>query len=366
MRNRVFNWCSKSLRVFTLLCLGTSLSLATPSPSHAQVIPQTTGVFAVNPLSSSGVIISSILTDKYVKGIFVSFDWNNLETKENVYTWTVIDSVLKQAAASGKVVTMAVMAGYKTPTWVYADGAQTFKFLWDRPTTSPAVCSVQSIPLPWDPVFTAKWRTFVRALGARYGGNPTLVSVLMYGINFRSVETSLPETNGELINYNGKSCTGYNYPTLWQKAGYTRTRIENALFAMQSAYQSAFPRTQLMAGLNPGGFPPIDENGNLIPKQAADLQVPADLMASGAVALGPQFSAADGGLSASGWTWPLLTEYASTVNTGYQMAMPLGASLPAAITTGIDAGVRWLQIYPNDITLPANQSAVISASETLH
>ena len=102
MGNRVFNWCSKSLRVFTLLCLGTSLSLATPSPSRAQVIPQTTGVFAVNPLSSSGVVISSILTDKYVKGIFVSFDWNNLETKENVYTWTAIDSVLKQAAASGK------------------------------------------------------------------------------------------------------------------------------------------------------------------------------------------------------------------------------------------------------------------------
>jgi hypothetical protein len=365
MRKRVFNRYSKSLKAFILLCLGTSLFLATPSSSHAQVIPQTTGVFAVNPVSSSGVVQSSILTDKYVKGIFVSFDWNNLETKENVYTWTAIDSVLKQAAARGKVVTMAVMAGYETPTWVYADGAQTFKFLWDRPTTSPAVCSVQSLPVPWDPVFTAKWQTFVGALGARYGGNPTLVSVTMYGINFRSVETSLPETNAELINYKGKSCTGYNYPVLWQRAGYTRTRIENALFGMQSYYQRAFPHTQLMAGLNPIGFPPIDQNGNLIPNQPADFQVPADLMASGAVALGPQFSGADGGLSATAAAWPLLTEYASTVNTGYQMAAPLGTSLPAAINTGIDAGVRWLQVYPGDITLSANQSAIISASETL-
>jgi hypothetical protein len=347
MDNRVFNHCSKSLKRLAALCLGISLSLVAPSFSHAQTIPQTTGVFAVNPVSPTGVVQSAILTDQYVKGIFVSFNWNNLETQENVYTWTVIDSVLKQAAASGKVVTLAVMAGNNTPTWVYTDGAQTFKFLWDRPTTSPAVCSVQSIPVPWDPVFTAKWQTFVAALGARYAGNPTLVSVLMYGINFRSVETSLPEANAERISYNGKSCTGYNYPALWQQAGYTRTRIENALFAMQSSYQEAFPHTQL------------------IPNEPADFQVPTDLMASGAVALGPQFSAADGGLSASGWTWPLLTEYASTVNTGYQMASPLGESLPAAINTGIDAGVRWLQIYPNDITLPANQSAIISASETL-
>jgi hypothetical protein len=365
MDNRVFNHYSKSLKRLASLCLGISLSLAA-SFSHAQAIPETTGVFAVNPVSSSGVVQSSILTDKYVKGIFVSFNWNNLEAKENVYTWTVIDSILKQAAASGKVVTIAVMAGNNTPKWVYADGAQAFNFLWDKPTTSPAICSIQSIPVPWDPVFTAKWQTFVAALGARYAGNPTLVSVLMYGVNFQSVETSLPETNAEPISYKGKSCTGYNYPALWQKAGYTRTRIENALFAMQSDYQRAFPATQLMAGLNPAGFPPIDQNGNLIPKQPADFQVPTDLMASGAIALGPQFSAADGGLSASSGDWPLLTEYASTVNTGYQMAMPLGASLPAAINSGIDAGVRWLQIYPKDITLSANQSAIISASETLH
>lgn len=363
---RPFNNKNSVSRFLILLCAAMSLALTVPSASRAEVIPQTTGVFAVNPVSSTGVISSSILTDKYVRGIFVALYWKNLETKEGVYTWTEIDKILTQAAANGKVVTLGVMAGVNTPSWVYTDGAQSFKFLWDKPTKSPAICSVQSFPVPWDPVFLAKWQAFIEALGARYSSNSTLVSVMIYGLNFHSIETTLPASNGQLISGNGKSCTGYNYPLLWQQAGYTRTRVEDAVFAMQSYFQTAFPNTQLMAGLNPGGFPPIDQNGALIPHMTVDPQAPSDLMASGAISLGPQFSAADGGLSANGWSWPLLTKYASTVNTGYQTTVALGASLPTAINVAVTAGSRWLQLYPSDITLLANQSAIIGASTALH
>jgi len=348
------------------LSLVVSIALAAPSPCKAQVIPQTTGIFAVNPISRSGTITSSILTNKYVKGIFVALNWNSIEATEGIYNWTLIDSVLEQAAASEKLVTIGVMAGYNIPSWVYTDGAKSFKFLWDKPTTTPAICSVQSIPVPWDPVFLAKWQAFVGALGARYSSNTTLVSVMLYGLNFHSVETSLPASNGQKLSSGTISCTGYNYPALWQTAGYTRTNVENALFTMQSDFQAAFPHTQLLAGLNPTGFPPIDQNGSIIAEQTADLQVPADLMASGAVALGPQYSAGDGGLSANGLAWTLLTQYASTINTGYQTTLALGSKLPTAINAATTAGSRWLQLYPTDITLAANQSAIISASQTLH
>jgi hypothetical protein len=152
---------------------------------------------------------------------------------------------------------------------------------------------------------------------------------------------------------------------LWQAAGYTRTKVEDALFAMEGYYQSAFPNTQLVAGLNPGGFPPIDENGNLLPRQAVDFQVPKDLMSIGASTLGERFAAGNGALSTNGLTWPLLTEYATTVDTGYQTLTPLGARLPKAIKAARSVGSRWLQLYPNDILLRANQSALGTAFEEL-
>ena len=78
---------------------------------------------------------------------------------------------------------------------------------------------------------------------------------MLYGLNFHSVETSLPASNGQKLSSGTISCTGYNYPALWQTAGYTRTNVENALFTMQNDFEAAFPHTQLLAGLNPTGFP---------------------------------------------------------------------------------------------------------------
>jgi hypothetical protein len=340
--------------------------LATPFACQAQTIPQTTGIFAINPIYPSGAIYSSILTDQYVKGIFATFGWNSIEATEGVYNWTLIDGVLSQAASNGKLVTLGVTAGWETPSWVYADGAQSFNFLWASASFGPALCSVQSIPIPWDPVFLAKWQTFVEALGVRYSSNATLVSVMLYGLNYQAVETSLPITNGASIGSGATSCTGYNYPLLWQKAGYTRTKVENALFSMQSDFQSAFPGTQLMAALNPDGFPPIDQNGSLILNWTADSQVPIDLLATGSSILGAQFSAGNGGLNAVGWTYPLLMQYAGTIDTGYQTVGALGSALPTAINSALGAGARWLQLYPPDITSSANQSAIISASQELH
>jgi hypothetical protein len=276
--------------------------------------------------------------------------------------------MMSQAGAAGKQITLAVVAGYATPSWVYADGAQPFQFVWDKSGGSSGAtpCSIQTIPVPWDQIFNAKWQTFVQALGARYASNPTLVSVMIYGVNYESIETSLPVTNGQKISSGGKSCTGYNYPALWQAAGYTRIVMEDTLFTMENYFQAAFPNAQLLAGLNPGGFPPIDQNGNLIAKQRADFALPHDLMAHGAVTLGEQFSAGDGGLSATSGTWSLLTGYASTFDTGYQTATALGTALPTVMDTAVAAGARWLQLYSNDITLSSNQTALTSVAAALH
>ena len=120
-----------------LLCAGVVLPLLTASLSRAQAIPQMTGIFSIDPgasasLSSTSTISPSILAAPYVKGILVRFGWSDIETAEGVYDWSVIDGLLSQAAASGQQITLGVMAGYLTPSWVYADGAQRFNFVWGR------------------------------------------------------------------------------------------------------------------------------------------------------------------------------------------------------------------------------------------
>ena len=155
---------------------------------------------------------------------------------------------------------------------------------------------------------------------------------MLYGVDFRSVETSLPVSIKQRIpgSRGTRACKGYDYPSLWQSAGYTRTKVENALFAMEGCYQSAFPNTQLLP-TRPRGFPPIDENGNLLRRQAVDFQVPKDLMSDGASTLGEQFAAGNGALGTNGLTWPLLTEFAAAVDTGYQTLSTLGARSPKAM-----------------------------------
>ncbi len=76
--------------------------------------------------------------------------------------------------------------------WVYADGAQIFNFIWDQTSWGPSLCSTAAIPVPWDPVFLAKWRTLIQAFGTHYNSNPTVVGVKITGVNAESEETNLP------------------------------------------------------------------------------------------------------------------------------------------------------------------------------
>jgi len=40
---------------------------------------------------------------------------------------------------------------------------------------------IEPMPLPWDPIFQAKWGAFVQELAARYGNNPTVAYVVIGG-----------------------------------------------------------------------------------------------------------------------------------------------------------------------------------------
>jgi glycosyl hydrolase family 42 (putative beta-galactosidase) len=351
---------SRNLRFTGLVFTTLAAWLFMSPPAQAQAIPQMGGVYGAFLTNSQ---IPTALASSNVDGMQVIEPWSTIEPQEGVYDWTSIDSLVAQAATYGKKISLGIQTGYLTPAWVFTDGAQAFQYVWDKDTSIAAICSVQNIPVPWDPVFLSKWQTFVAALGARYQSNATIISVIMYGASTTTIETTLPETVNEAITNGTVSCTGPNYPANWQAIGYTRTVVENAIYQMQGYFQQAFPRTQLLAALNPSGFPPIDQNGNIF-SGGTDFQAPLDLLNYGMNTLGQQFSAGNGGLSNT-WVWSLLAGYGATLNVGFQTTTVLGANVTAAGNLAIGANSSWIELYGNDLLDSSLQAEIASLHQAL-
>jgi hypothetical protein len=314
------------------------------------------GVYAVNAVQSSGQIDPAVLSNPHVDGVMLFFNWNSVEPLENQYNWKSVDARIAQAAAARKTVSLTVMAGFQTPSWVYTDGAKSFKFVWDK-NWGPALCSVQTMPLPWDPVYLAKWNSFIAAFGARYEANPTVAHVKLSGINSKTPEIFLPISKNESISNGTVSCRGYNDVADWQAAGYTRVKIENAWSQVSSAYAAAFPNKPFAAMMLPKAFPPIDDNGNLISGQTDDPQATSDMVESAVSLYGAQFMLQNDGLS-NIWIWPFEGTYAGQINTGYQMVGVMGTRLGAADNLALAAGAVFVEIYDADIDNPSNATTI--------
>src|SRR5271170_6093904 len=147
------------------------------------------GVFAL--MTPGATVPRPILTNPDVDGVALLFLWDRIEPHDGEFDWTRIDQEVARVRASGKHYSLGVTPGINTPAWVFADGAASFEFRWDKPL-GPPPCTLVRFPIPWDPVYLKKWLIFVRAFGARYGDDPLLVLVKLQGVNAQTPEFLLP------------------------------------------------------------------------------------------------------------------------------------------------------------------------------
>jgi PKD repeat protein len=347
---------------------GASSSSTTTATVVSSVYPPTTGIFDVGYVNGS--IPSGILTNANVDGYSARATWSFIEPSQGVYNWSNLDSVISAAAAAGKKVTLSVAAGIKTPSWVYAAGAKSFSYIDD---TSP---NTQSIPVPWDSVFLAQWKSLIQQLGNRYAGNSALTQVKITGIATDTAETQLPNSTGATVTQSGKTWTTTNDPVNWQAIGYTRLRVENAWQTIADAWAQAFPKQQISTILVPNNFPPIDNNGNIYSNaQHADNQILNDFINLGMARYGSQFAVQNNGLN-DAWIFTQASSQADQVPTGYQTlwwvtgdsTYKMNNGTPIAITTELQTALntaiadhaRFLEIYPEDITNSTLQSVLAS------
>lgn len=318
------------------------------------------GIYVINAVTNN-LISPSVKVNPYIDGVVLQVGWNTIEPREGNFNWSSIDSIITQAATAGLHVSIVLMPGYQTPSWVYSDGAKQFQFVWDIATWGPKVCTVQTIPVPWDAVYLSKWNTMVSALGARYSNNTTVASVKVTGINGKTGELFLPTATAQSISSGKISCKSNNDITNWQGAGYTRLKVESAWNSIMQMFAQAFPETKLEAMLLPAGFPSIDDNGIIFAAPySQDDQVTNDIITSGVSEYPSQFVIQNDGSSAT-WTWKVLSGYAGQIMTGVQENHAQGSLTSQAIKTALAAGANYIELYPTDALASSTQAELAIA-----
>ena len=111
--------------------------------------------------------------------IYLRIPWSYLEPEEGKFNWSVVDSPAQRWIDKGKQIAFRISCSeswmrYATPEWVHKAGAKGYNF-------KPGVGVIDDGPY-WepdynDPIFLEKLDNFLRAMAARYDGNPEVAFI---------------------------------------------------------------------------------------------------------------------------------------------------------------------------------------------
>ena len=210
------------------------------------------------------------------------------------------------------------------------------------------------MPLPWDPVFQAKWGAFIQALAARYGSAPNLAYVVMGGPG-RRAESYFCFTPDDMDYFNNTlgGLPNWKQGVQWIIDQYG-TYFPNTPFILDMAAPvpttDGTPALQAMCDYGVAHYP-----GNHFGVKSDGLMYP----------IGPPNGAI-------GATEVALLCPTSTV--GYQFYLPQGEAidpvtgrfmLDLGLARGIAFGAHFIEVYASDCDDPILASVLTSAASLL-
>ena len=281
-------------------------------------------------------------TNPSVQGVLLRTFWNKIQPREEAIDWSFFDQGVALAAQYDKKVGLLITAGVTTPQWVYAAGAHEF-------TVTTPKGPVLSMPLPWDPVFQAKWGDVIREFGARYDSNPHVAYVVMGGSGRRaeSFFVSTPEDVAAFERLGGL--------TSW------KTGVK----CITGEYAKHFSATPFLLDLG-------------APVPSAQGRAALEDICNYAVAAYPhRFGVRSDGLAANYSPTSFgATEIAAltgSTTVGFQMSVPSkrkinpqgGSLLADALNRGIGLGAHFIEVYAVDCNEPRNAQVLMQAADKL-
>jgi Beta-galactosidase len=109
-----------------------------------------------------------------IVGVALRVAWAEVEPSPGQFNWSYLDEAIRIAGAKKKLVAVSVIAGIHSPSWVF--GSAKLLQLMGRDAKHG-----NAMPAPWDSNYLDAWKAFIRAMGARYDGNPVIGYVTASG-----------------------------------------------------------------------------------------------------------------------------------------------------------------------------------------
>jgi hypothetical protein len=269
------------------------------------------------------------------------------------YDWSAVDAALVACVTAGKLFGLSVSWGNTTSRWVY-DDAGVEEFIFDP------VNEVGSMPNPFDPLYLPIIVNFITAMGAIYDPHPNVSYVIISGF-MQHFEGYLAKTADEETRLNAAAVA----------AGFTDivdgwTQIGHAIV---SAFVTAFPNTAC-----------IYTSAKPFPSDASGTQqsifrdwIPTTYPMHGGW-MTAQLHAAPGP-----WPMPTAVDYPfgfQAISAGNDLAhmyntVPVPDPVPPQImidfiNNGYSKKAQFLEIYPFDMNLAANQGTFNELAPLFH
>lgn len=308
-----------------------------------------------------------VFSDPLVSGVGMGIQWDNLEPAANTFDWSALDCLFAEADAHHKFVVLAVIPGFRSPSWVLQlPGVQTqsFKFAYFNENVDP-----RPLPLPWNEPYLHAWFTFLGALAQRYANNPEFRLIQVGGPTSVSTEMSLPDrTAGDTAlpaAANGSDIAQ------WISLGYAPDRYVNAWKESFDAYHRLFPNQYLGLSLYPGL--PIGNNGAEDRRERTDTR---DRVIAEGMRYKQQFDLQENGIRGGEGQpddpgYNAVRDHCGEIVTGLQNSKSATddpayqGPLDRALDHVVAAGVDFWQVYVADVDNPSMKDVLTRASTQL-
>jgi hypothetical protein len=308
------------------------------------------GVFCLEPAGQP--TDERVLSNPFVDGISIRQRWSDLEKSKGVYDWSFFDSETARAEKAGKTLLVRILTeGPNTPQWVYDRGVQTFAFQDTNPYHGGEGRGSGKFAVFWDRTYLAEKKAMIAAAGRHLSGNAVVKIVWAVLISSRSGDWHVPHTPADIEH--------------WHAIGYAPEKLVDVCKQIIDTTVQSFPNQYVAMAVGPNGK--LDARPNLVAGQVA--QYARSTYPERVVFQRNSLSAVTPPPGSRRRQFGNLLEYRGYIagqmlwftygdptcrNNGGQRPCDPDATLRRAIDTGVSYGMRYLEIYRQDvINLPS-------------
>ncbi len=310
------------------------------------------GLVALRNVQSSPLMdqefIPKAVSNPFISGVAYQIGWDKIEPAEGQFDWSNLDALFAAAEQSKKWVHLLIFPGFHSPAWAL-QGLKTESFAVQY---GPGHGDVESLPMPWDPVYLGRWFDFLQKVADRYGKSPAFDIIAADGPTSVSAEMTLPESPADL--------------TIWRNDGYTPKKYIAAYRAVFEKFATIFPNQ--FVSLSLGDALRINDLGRL--EFGSARRTRQIIIDQGIAILGRRFVLQNSDLHAGPDQHPataFVIGYSGKLTTGLEercsaekgsAAMGADGDPPLALRKSIDLGmtpndsgahVNYLEIYEPDV-----------------